>query len=814
MMQNKSILALYEDFLLHPGELSGGDGFFDYRTPESLHSDITSFAYGLAEVQSCVSLENHPCISTVSLDASQLSRRFYIKLKACLFRYQAYICPITIRVNGRIAYEDPRAFFETVNLGWPTVYIPVANDFLQAGDNIIEVSQGEWETALLVSKVDLLSLPEIKPYAQLSYCPSVRQNTEFALAFYTPNGAVAVQSATDCRVLSVAPSPLFPDHTLVRLVATGKNPQMTLSANGKALPVQMPVAYPYDEDICLIGTDSDDHRHDDSDEANRIISIFSNSHLGNFFQARPQIERNYHDLSSLEVWKNRVAHLQAYGAKLSLADSSDRMPFFPEMVGKEFVGKHFHEAYLYFCSALERDAQMSSELFLDVKKMKASESFGESRKMFCEALQKMYANSKTEHGHTSVGSPSLLVSYEASSGFERVTIEPVSNIALLIAAVRGAKPEIWGAHVPTDWYFGEPNNRTKAKKFLLAMQMLYLAGAQYIYAENSLFKTNAFSREDWEDDFCTDCRTFQRSFYDYTLRKPRKGSLQNQLAVIYGNNEFILWHHDDRIAELGENGDWDIKLWGKWENSEHQKCWRAVDAWLPLADNQNAKKNVLNLNLFSGTPYGAVDIVPYAHDYNAYRSVVLLGWNTYEDGFASKIYDYVSQGGTAFLSYCHFNRTDRCDLPMVYANSAEVQKLLGNFDEKIVDTGTYSILTSPIEGAQPLFTDAQDNVLVWEKSIGKGKLYFGTFADYRCPDEKKAVLMQTLTHIGNATADIRCDNPNLYITVRKQADGYRIVDVLNVCANSETPESFTITFADGKKLSGIATPCEIQSYLL
>ncbi|MBE6948129.1 MAG: hypothetical protein E7454_07795 [Ruminococcaceae bacterium] len=805
-----SILDLYEDFRLHEGVLQGGDGFFDYRTPASLHSDITSFAYGIAETQSCLSLEHHPCQSEIVLERSDLSRRFYLKLKACLFRFTEYICPITVKVNGRVAYENEREFFETVNLGWPTIYIPVANEFLTAGKNVIEISQGKCGTYLLVAKADLLSLPEIPKNQQLTYCPSVRLGDSFAMAFYVPEGELAVAQARGCEILSIAPSTLDSTHILVQMRATEENPKVTLLADGEEIEVLMPKAYPQSQDVCLVGIDSDDHRHDDTDEANRIISIFANTHLGNFFQARPQLERNYYDLSAPEVWEKRVQYLLRYGTKLSLADSANRMPFFPEMVGADFVGKHFHEAYLYFCSALERDAQMSSELFLDVKKMKSSESFGESKKMFCEALKKMCASSKTEFGRTSVGSPSILASYEASSGFQRVTIEPVSNINLLIGAVRGAKPEMWGAHVPTDWYFGEPNDRTKNKKAMLAMQVLYLLGAQYIYAENSLFKTNAFSREDWDDAFCTQCRIDQREFYDYTIRNPRQGQLQTDLGVIYGNNEFILWHHDDRIAELGENGDWDIKLWGKWENNEHHRCWRAIDAWLPLAEKQHSKKNVLNLDLFSGTPYGPVDIVPYDKDYSEYKAVALLGWNTYEEGFASKIYDYVEKGGTAFVSYCHFNTVDRCDLPKIYAKAAEVEKLLGPIQEEISGE-QYSILTCPIADAEKLLTDGAGNALVWKKQIGKGVLYFGTFADYRCPEEKMEAMQQVLRRMGDTTADMICSNPNLCVTQRLQADGSRVVNVLNVCAGSEEAQPYEIQFRDGSKCAGFAAPCTIET---
>ena len=82
MEAQEKILSFYEDFKLHSGELYGKDGFFDYRTPASLHSDVTVFAYGIPETESCLSLEHHPCESKIILSEEDLSRRFYIKLKA------------------------------------------------------------------------------------------------------------------------------------------------------------------------------------------------------------------------------------------------------------------------------------------------------------------------------------------------------------------------------------------------------------------------------------------------------------------------------------------------------------------------------------------------------------------------------------------------------------------------------------------------------------------------------------------------------------------------------------------------------------
>ena len=800
MTKMNEILSLYENLVLHKGVLSGPEGFFDYQAPDSIHSFITAFAYGIRETQSCVSLRNHPCTSIVMLGKEDLGRRYYVKLKACIFNWREYVCPIEIKINGKVAYQNDREFFENVNLGWPVIYIPVDAALLQEGENEIVLSQGEFASFLLVSKLDLLSLPIPQKHQQLTYCPSERLENAFVLSFYAPDGELPTATATGCEVLDVAISPLFADQVLVTLKATEKNAKATLYFGAEKVEAVMPELFPASEDECLVGIDSDDHRHDDSDETNRIINIFANSHMGNYFQARPQETRNFCDLSSPEVWKTRFRHLMAYQTKLSLSDGKKVLDYLPEVAGDSFVGKHLHEPYLYFQPICHPE---------EYKLLSRSESFGESKKMFIDYLKTSYKEDRSEYGRTSVGSPSLLTAYEAASGFERVTIEPVSNVNLLIAAVKGTKPPMWGAHVPTDWYFGEPHDYTKSRKFLLTMQLLYINGADYIYPENSLFKTNAFTRTDWDDSFPTTNRQFQREFYDYTIRNPREGEQKTDLAVVYGNNEYFMWHYDNRMAELPEGDDWDLRLWGKWDDCTHHKCWRAIDAWLPEGDDQHSKRNVLNVNLFSGTPYGSVEVVPYEKDYSKYKAIAFLGWNTYEEGFGDKLYDYVANGGKAFVSYCHFNKTDRCDLPHTFEKTEELQKLLGDYEERITECNGYSILAGKISAAQALFCDENGNVLVWKKQIGKGELYFGAFADYRCPDEKMAVMQAVLRVMAAETAEVTCNNPNICFTRRVTAGGKQILHLLNVCTNGKEALDYQLTFTGGRTVTGKIAPSEI-----
>ena len=133
----EKILSLYEDFKVAKGTLQSKDGFFMYQPPSSLHSGVSSFAYGIREVKECLSLEKSMGESRVSIDENDLCRRFYIKLKAQLFNWEKCVIPIKIFINGILAYENEREFFETVNLGWPTVYIPIDNKLLAAGENVI-----------------------------------------------------------------------------------------------------------------------------------------------------------------------------------------------------------------------------------------------------------------------------------------------------------------------------------------------------------------------------------------------------------------------------------------------------------------------------------------------------------------------------------------------------------------------------------------------------------------------------------------------------------------------------------------------------
>lgn len=831
MKEKNETIAYYEDFQTVRGEIDGmEENGKDFVAPSSLHSDVTTFAYGKALSRRCIDISNgKPLRVKVYLEKENIiNRRFFIKLTACLFEWKKYENDLKISANGIPMYENKHVFFENVNLGWCTQYFPVSLDMLYEGQNeIVLQTANESGGGLLISVVDLVSLPAFKKYTQISSLRYVRFGKEYAIALYGGK-EWKIKHIENCQLEEIMYLKAYEDIVLFRFLATSlDNASCVCECDGKEVALTLPECV-LNEDTCLIGTDSDDHRHDDTEETKFILQHFLFSGMGDYYQFRPQYQRNYLHLSSKETWGNRVELLKAFDVMIGLSDCNKVMSYIEDLAEENYLGKHIHEPYLFFYRGLQGFPEEQAKYFIDGNILDESESYGESKRAYLTALEKTYNyNAKGFKGLSSVGSPSLLCVYEANK-FDRVTIEPVSCIPLLCGAVRGTtKNGFWGSHLPVDWYFGSPNDLVKSRKFLLAMQYLYISGAKYIYVESGLYKTNAFSREDWESVFCKTNRAYLREFYDYTLKNPRKGEIKTDLAVVYGNNEYFMWQADERIAELPENNNWDLQMWGKWTDNRSQKYWRAIDGWLPPSEKQNKIDDVLNLRLFTGTPYGNVDIIPYESEYSNYKTIAFLGWNTYQEGLAEKLLAFVKSGGNVFLSYCHLNQTDRPDKPFVYADSPIFEELFGCTFAGIIKSGgqvcvegglsvalkaSQAIVKCENINANVVAKDENGTAIVLENSVGKGKVYFSAIAEYCDDDGVVQVMQMVMERMAETTADIICDNKNIAFTQRIFSDGCRELHLLNTsCASEETVEfTLIVKKENGEEKRKVAlSPCEI-----
>ncbi len=799
--------------------LANKESFFKYKSNTSLHSFVTRPAYGYVLERDCLKLSSGTEVcGEVYLD--DVDKRFFLKIIACLPKWENCVCPLSLKINGQLIYDNNEAFFEQVCLGWPALYVKVPDGVLTTGKNIITVKA---DRGLYLSELSFVTYPKIQEFEQVSIKKHVRKGDRFAVAVKDSKLKFKqIKNNVNCEFLG---SSYYKDLLILSFTA-GKEGDMECLVEffDVTVNLDMPKVVS-NEDRFIVGSDSDDHRQDDSDETSFIIETLVLSDMGEFIQIRPKFSRTYYKLLSKEGFKELVDFMTKFGVKYGVSDDYDAfVRYLPDINPEMFFGFHIHEPYLFLNDVLTDKHIMKNGFIEETKRIEKAQSFGESKRIFLDVLKKSIKNFSKPVGQTSFGCPSLLLVHEAEVGIDRMTIEPATCINLLTGAARTVDVKSWGAHLPPDWYFGTPVDIVKANKYRLAMQYLYLNGASYVYAENSLFKTNAFERCDWESEYCKIMRQYQRDFNDYTLTHQRKGRLVVDKAIVYGRNEFIMWKVNDRVAELKEPKDWDSNVWYKWNNA-HQVAWNASEAWLPPSDNQYVCENISNKKLFAGTPYGNVDIVSVEKDLSKYNALVFLGWNTMGDDLIEKLKDYVYNGGTLMISYAHFNYTDRNDQEMTFPESSNIKEFIGidinesatigrtvDFDGKEFKfESNLRIVTGESCGAKAICFDDNGNGVIYKNQYGKGRVYFLAFKDYIKEEKEIAILSHLMKLIGNE-GDSFCDNHNVSFTVREDGDKYYI-SVLNMNCFSSDVQEFNIDFR-GSKISGKIKVGEILDFMI
>lgn len=798
----EKILQYYEDIQETPVELRVEESrFFPYASHTSLHSFVTDWAYGKVLERECIDVSDGKTVNG-SAYIEDISRRYCLKLIACMPDWQKYVNSVKITINGCVLLDSDEVFFEQVNLGWPAQYFAVSKGMLKAGENRIEFTcKNTNGGGLYLSELKLISFPEIPDKHQVSAIHYVKAGEKFAVAVadYT-HTFVEVSDLENC---TFSESTYYGDFCVLIFQANDEGYTRAFAMFGEeTLALYMPQAV-QNEDYFLFGTDGDDHRHDDGWENRFIIESVVMSGMGNFIQFRPRPLRNYYKIMSDSEYEKLFSLMEAFNFTWGLCGNGQDMENLVQNHQANFLGYHIHEPYWYFCAAQLYPDLCQKTYGTDGTEMQRTKTFGEAKRNYLQVLERMQKKYAKNIGLNSSGAPSFLCVYEGDAGFDRITIEPVSNINMLVGAVRATSVKMWGAHVPTDWYFGVPVDIVKSNKYRLALQYLYLNGASYAYAENALYKTNAFERCDLESEHCRVNRRYQREFYDYIISHPRKGKLLVDKAFVYGRNEFIMWKVNDRMAELKEK-DWDSSVWGKWDNAYHV-TWNAAEVWLPTSEKQNAFESPLNKKLFSGTPYGSVDIVSAEKDFSRYKTLAFLGWNTMNDELLERLKKYVYKGGTLVISYAQMNYTDNLTDARVFPCAEAIKTFVG------VDITGVNKLTKNVtftDGTEYAFTDDKDvavgNVLtakcicqdengtgvVFENCFGKGSVYFLALKEYVETEQDIQVLEKVLQIVG-AESEWTCDNNNVSFTIHEDDETYYI-DVLNMNCVENNSEEFSI----------------------
>ena len=731
---NKTVI-LADDFY-------GSDTYKHYRHSDSLHSFTTAF--GVPQPRFC-------CFCKDSIGAkfplgkvvntSQKKGRYLLKLVATWQDWRQYTHPAQITMNGH-SILDGQLFLENVCKGWPGVYFSVSPEYLAAENELEIANKSGGKNTMLVERVELLQLKDAEDFTVL-FCPDfISSGAKFAVKLILlnkhrdisvkyPKGELEFIKRSGCDFVFKAKR-------------AAKNVKLIFESDKFKCTAAITEVYePQAGREVFVGMDCDDYRQDGTEEMDRILEHFAYTQMGNFIAFRPKHNRNYPVKipTPLKDWQRWIDFCKNNNLKFQfsgLPEISEKAlkVLKKEIVlrgGKNFAGFQIHEPYcMSFSPVLDNPPAI-----------KNAKNFVEKKRTYLEFVNSQIDEVKYGSAKMFCGDPSLLCTYLRESKIDSILCEPVSNSSLLFGAARGTGKD-FGAHLAPDWYCGFPHDSQAIDRVSLLLDLIYAYGGKHIYFESTAFKTNAFSRNDWEDEFCRLARQKLRDFYQFTCKDARKGSPDIDMAFVFGNLESMFWRPDDRIPELADSGNWDDVVWGKWPDTQYRRLWKAADAWLPPLDFEAFGKNESLTKMFCGSPYGQVDLVSPYLDLNSYKAIAFLGWNTMDEKIYRNLISYVNAGGTLFICGCHFDtRIDFKGNPR-FIRDGKLHSLIGadiaGAGSKVFD----KFRTCRLEN----ITARQTQEFLFEHTLGKGRVYFFNFYDYPYDQRLVKIVQTVLTNIG------------------------------------------------------------------
>jgi hypothetical protein len=268
--------------------------------------------------------------------------------------------------------------------------------------------------------------------------------------------------------------------------------------------------------------------------------------------------------------------------------------------------------------------------------------------------------------------PSSLFRYLYQAGYDWLGAEQMYGPEeTILSSLRGASGAYkrneygslhamqWGSHPYTD-----PKH---AHRFYLSLATAYMHGSSHINTEDAL----------WIDEYANDRFSesgrehikVQNKMLDFIQTHERRGDQVIDIALIQGRN--CAWKSFGRTPLWSQRGE-------KWEFNKATESFDLINVFYP--------QNIINAcgpdGWFTSTPFGAIDLLPVEADketFKKYKTIIFLGWNTYNEKDLERLKNYVSEGGTLILSAAHLNvELDPDIVPRFPEDDTEIKELLGS----------------------------------------------------------------------------------------------------------------------------------------
>ena len=305
-------------------------------------------------------------------------------------------------------------------------------------------------------------------------------------------------------------------------------------------------------------------------------------------------------------------------------------------------------------------------------------------------------------GRVCCTSSNFYMDYEVAAGVDFTMFEDCTNeLNLATALSRGLCRQyglsLWGSHIANEHYGWLPvSNPHRFETLRAQMIMKYMAGAKVIVSESGAWhcQTTADAspqnamprigqplgtrmppdaeirdlaleaeklREDLAEDsfWCRSYRKVMSDFYDYVKKHGTPaGQPETMFAIAKGNYDLCSLCLSARPD--GNNVIAGLHTWAErhmeWFEGTPEDGWGiAADVFWPRPNGIYGTEDFNRL--FSGTPFGQVDIVSFAYDQPTadfllenYKVIAFMGWNTCSEKQYRVLCEYVEKGGKLFIS--------------------------------------------------------------------------------------------------------------------------------------------------------------------
>ncbi len=290
--------------------------------------------------------------------------------------------------------------------------------------------------------------------------------------------------------------------------------------------------------------------------------------------------------------------------------------------------------------------------------------------------------------------PSSMFRYLYQAGYDWLGAEQMYGPEeTIISSLRGAsraygKTEYGSLHA-MQWGSRPYTDPRHAHRFYLSLATAYMHGSSHINTEEAL----------WLDEYANDRFSEsgklhiagQHKIFDFIQTHERRGRQINDIALIQGRN--CAWKSFGRTPIWSQLGE-------KWEFNKATESFDFIKIFYP----QNTINHSGPAGWFTSMPYGAIDLLPVEADQdvlNQYKTIIFLGWNTYNQLEWERLAGFVNNGGTLIFSAAHLNVELQPHLqPIFPENDEPIQRLLGkNYrllkEKKMISYGKGKVIYFP-----------------------------------------------------------------------------------------------------------------------